>query len=345
MRRPSRLLVPPLIAAAVAATASATASVDATSEPDTGDTYTNPVYARDFPDPHAIRVGDVYYAYSTNTGTSNVPVIRSTDLVSWERIGDAMPALPAWARLGFGDTWAPGVIAQADSFLLYFVSRDDASGRQCIGVATAASPEGPFEHVSEEPLVCQRDLGGSIDPFPYRDADGALYLLWKNDGNCCAQPVHVWAQPLSDDGLALTGEAAMLIGRDQTWEIPLVENPAMVGVDGVFYLFYSANRWDSLDYAVGYALCDTVTGPCRKPTDQPILTFTPEVMGPGGQMLIEGPDGELWIVYHAWTGPDVGYPTGMRSLRIDRVEFRDDRPVVDGPTSDPQPAPTQESQQ
>ena len=118
----------------------------------------------------------------------------------------------------------------------------------------------------------------------------------------------------------------------------------MVEVDGDYYLFYSANRWDSHEYAVGYAVCDTVTGPCRKPEDQPILTFTPEVMGPGGQMLVEGPDGEPWIVYHAWTGPDVGYPTGMRSLRIDRVEFRDGRPVVEGPTSNPQPAPTQESQ-
>jgi beta-xylosidase len=343
MRPRSRLLVPLLVAAAVATTPG-TASVDATSEPTTGETYTNPVYPHDFPDPHAIRVGDTYYAYSTNTGTSNVPVIRSTDLVSWDRVGDAMPALPAWARLNFGDTWAPGVIQQGDSFLLYFVSRDDASGRQCIGVATATRPEGPFEDDSDVPLVCQQELGGSIDPYPYRDAQGQLYLFWKNDGNCCGQPVHLWVQPLTEDGLALAGQAVRLIGRDQTWEIPLVENPAMVEVDGRYYLFYSANRWNSHEYAVGYAMCDTVTGPCRKPGDQPILTFTPEVMGPGGQMLVEGPDGQPWILYHAWTGPDVGYPTGMRSLRIDRIDFHDGRPVVDGPTSDPQPAPTQESQ-
>jgi beta-xylosidase len=255
-----------------------------------------------------------------------------------------MPALPTWARLNFGDTWAPGVIEHGDGFLLYFVSRDDESGRQCIGVASAARPEGPFEHHSEAPLVCQRELGGSIDPYPYRDADGHLYLFWKNDGNCCAQPVHLWVQPLAEDGLALTGRAVRLIGRDQTWEIPLVENPAMFEADGDFYLFYSANMWNSHEYAVGYAVCDTVTGPCTKPSDEPILTFTPEVMGPGGEMIVEGPDGEPWIVYHAWTGPDVGYPTGMRSLRIDRVDFRDGRPVIEGPTSDSRPAPAEGTQ-
>jgi beta-xylosidase len=319
------------------------AALDAASAPPGGETYTNPVYPRDFPDPHVVRVDDTYYAYSTNTGTSNVPVIRSTDLVSWERVGEAMPALPAWARLGFGDTWAPGVIQVDDTFLLYYVSRHDESGRQCIGVATATSPEGPFEHESDEPLVCQVPLGGSIDPYPYRDADGQLYLYWKNDGNCCAQPVHLWVQPLADDGLALSGEPVALIERDQPWEIPLIENPAMVEVDGDYYLFYSANRWDSLDYAVGYATCDSATGTCRKPEDGPILTFTAEVMGPGGQMLVEGPDGEWWIVYHAWAGPDVGYPAGMRSLRIDRVAFEGGEPVIAGPTSDPQPAPVEAS--
>ncbi|WP_116996620.1 glycoside hydrolase family 43 protein [Desertimonas flava] len=335
MRAATAVLV--LLTAAVPAP-TGTAAADATSEPG-GATYTNPVYPRDFPDPHVVRVEDVYYAYSTNTGTSNVPVIRSTDMVEWERVGDALPALPAWARLGFGDTWAPGVIEHAGRFLLYYVSRHDESGRQCIGVATAAAPNGPFDHQSEEPLVCQVPLGGSIDPYPYRDVDGQLYLYWKNDGNCCAQPVQLWTQRLADDGLTLSGEPVALIERDQPWEIPLIENPAMVEVDGEYYLFYSANRWDSVDYAVGYATCDTATGPCRKPGEGPILEFTAEVMGPGGQMIVEGPDGDPWMAYHAWTGPDVGYPAGVRALRIDRVEFRAGRPIIAGPTSDPQPAP------
>ena len=39
-------------------------------------------------------------------------------------------------------------------------------------MGTAATPYGPFEP-SPEPIVCQLDLGGSIDPSPFADAAGA----------------------------------------------------------------------------------------------------------------------------------------------------------------------------
>ncbi|HXG40307.1 MAG TPA: glycoside hydrolase family 43 protein [Candidatus Limnocylindrales bacterium] len=304
-----------------------------------GPTYTNPVYAGDFPDPHVILVGETYYAYSTNSGTSNVPTIRSTDLVTWERVGDAMPALPRWSPPNFGNTWAPGVIQLGERFVLYFVARDAASNRQCIGVATSEAPEGPFRDALDRPLVCQVDLGGSIDPYPFRDADGRLYLFWKNDGNCCGKPVGLWVQPLADDGLALTGEPVEVLRRDQAWEIPLIENPAMVLDAGRYYLFYSGNWWESLDYAVGYAVCETVIGPCEKPLDEPLFKYTAEVMGPGGQAFFVDRKGNLWMAYHAWTGPNVGYPGGARSLRIEPVRFEDGRPLIPGPTSTPQPLP------
>lgn len=304
-----------------------------------GGTYTNPVFAGDFPDPHVLVMGDATYAYATNTGTSNVPVLRSTDLVSWERAGDAMPALPTWAKPNFGSTWAPGVIDVGERFVLYFVARDAASERQCIGVAVGDRPEGPFRDESSQPLICQVELGGSIDAYPFRDDDGQLYLYWKNDGNCCAKPVGLWAQRLSSDGLVLEGEPVKLIRRDQPWEIPLIENPAMVRQDSVYHLFYSGNWWESHEYAVGYAACDGPMGPCRKPLTEPIFTFTPEAMGPGGQALFTDAGGTLWMAYHAWTGPDVGYPGGVRSLRIDPVRFQDGRPIITGPTTDPQPIP------
>ena len=39
-------------------------------------TYTNPVYGRDAPDPYVLRVGDTYYAYTTNAGSQ---IARSLD--------------------------------------------------------------------------------------------------------------------------------------------------------------------------------------------------------------------------------------------------------------------------
>lgn len=304
-----------------------------------GPTYTNPVYNVDFPDPFVLRVGDRYYAYSTNVGSVNVPTITSKDLVDWEFIGDALPALPEWAAIAQSLTWAPGMLPRGENYVLYYTARYVEAGLQCISLAQASEPQGPYVDDSEEPFVCQTDMGGSIDPNPFVDSDGTPYLLWKNDGNCCGLSVHLWAQELSEDGLSLLGEPVALIERDQAWERPLIENPAMWEHDGDYYLLYSGNWWESHEYAVGYAVCETVTGPCVKPQQEPILSFTPEVMGPGGQAFFTDTNDNLWLAYHAWRGPDVGYPGGIRSLRIDPIRFEDGKPLINGPTSDPQPLP------
>jgi beta-xylosidase len=306
-----------------------------------GPSYTNPVYKRAFADPHVLRVGDTYYAYATfdPSVTSNFQVIQSTDLVNWERLADALPGLPEWSATSVGLTWAPGVIQIEDTFVMYYTARDKESNRQCIGRAISDNPAGPFVDDSTEPFICQDDLGGSIDPYPYLDDDGKLYLLWKNDGNCCNLGVWLWGQELSPDGLTLMGEPVKLLMRDQPWERPLIENPAVVEHDDTYYLFYSANKWDTHEYAIGYAVCESVLGPCEKPLTEPWLDYENPVMGPGGQAFFTDEEGNLWMAYHAWTGVNIGDATGDRSLRIDLVTFEDGKPVTDGPTYTPQLLP------
>lgn len=300
--------------------------------------YTNPVYRSDFPDPHVLLVEDVYYAYGTTRGSSvNIRVMRSPNLLNWEYLGDALPALPKWAVMKPGYTWAPGVIQVEDKFLMYYVARDKVIDRQCIGVGSSDTAEGPYRDLNDVALVCQGELGGSIDAYPYRDDDGQIYLLWKNDGNCCALEVAIWIQALSPDGLTLSDEPVKLIVRDQPWERPLVENPAMLRYDNRYYLFYSGNWWESHKYAVGYAVCKTIMGPCEKPLAEPWFAFKNPVMGPGGQAFFLDSTGNLWMAYHAWTGVNVSYSDGgQRSLHIDLVTFEGGKPVTNGPTSSPQ---------
>jgi beta-xylosidase len=306
-----------------------------------GPSYTNPVYKHDFPDPHVILVGDTYYAYGTPPPgtTSNIQVMRSNDLAHWEHLGDALPALPKWAKLNLGLTWAPGVIEIDGMFLMYYVARDKPTDRQCIGVAVSDTPEGPFTDPNEKAFICQGDLGGSIDAYPYQDDDGKLYVYWKNDGNCCGLEVALWVQELSADGMTLIGEPVKLIKMDQAWERPLIENPAMVEHNDKYYLFYSGNWWESHTYAISYAVCETVTGPCEKPLNEPWFKFKPPVMGPGGEAFFTDTEGNLWMAYHAWTGANVGNTLGQRSLHIDLVTFEGDQPVTNGPTSTPQLLP------
>lgn len=301
--------------------------------------FINPVYNSDFPDPHVILVGDTYYAYSTNVYPSNIPAITSTDLVHWESLGDVLPALPKWAVPNFQYAWAPGVIQIEDKFVMYFVARDKEIDKQCIGAGVSDNPAGPFTDTNEEAFICQGEVGGSIDAYPFLDDNGKLYLLWKNDGNCCGFDVWLWIQELSPDGLTLVGEPVQLIQMDQSWERPLIENPAMLKHNGNYYLFYSANKWESHQYAIGYAVCETVLGPCEKPLSEPWFEFKPPVMGPGGEAFFTDKEGNLWMAYHAWTGADVGYPQGKRSLHIDLITFDGDKPVTNGPTFEPQPLP------
>ncbi len=62
--------------------------------------FVNPVLASDFPDPRVLQVGNTYYAYATNASGKNVQVAQSSDLVHWNVLSDAMPALPTWANPG-----------------------------------------------------------------------------------------------------------------------------------------------------------------------------------------------------------------------------------------------------
>lgn len=297
--------------------------------------FVNPVIDRDFPDPDTLTVGETYYAYATNTGSTNVQAARSQDLVHWEILPDALPALPSWAEAG--NTWAPEVSAAADNvtYLLYFVARVANTGRQCIGVATSQAPEGPFASPAGAPLVCQADQGGSIDPSLFVDDDGSRYLLWKNDGNCCGGQTWIYIQQLSGDGQTLEGEPTKLITADQAWEGVLVEAPTLWKRDGRYYLFYSANDYASQRYAVGYAVADQVLGPYAKPARRALLkSVIPEgVLGPGGQDIVTDGDGETWLVYHSWTAGS------YRRMNIDRLVWEDGVPAVQPHGRTPQPAP------
>jgi beta-xylosidase len=238
-------------------------------------------------------------------------------------------------------------------FVLYYtahapdVKRPDGNGSQCITLAVSDRPEGPFVDSSTKPLVCQADLGGSIDATPFVDADGSRYLIWKNDGNCCGLKTRFSIQLLSDDGLKLTGKATdMGVVNDEPWEGGLIEAPTLILKDGTYYLFFSGNGYDTEFYAVGYATSKTVLGPYVDATENPILAsawkrpVTSRARGPGHQSVVAAKDGQLWMTYHAWDEDAIGYGNfGQRSVWIDKLHLEGGKAVVDGPTDSPQPIP------
>ena len=306
------------------------------------DAFQNPVFRNDFPDPHVIKVGDTYYAYATNATSRNVQTASSTDLVNWKLLPDALPAPGPWARLGGGYVWAPEVMEIDGKYLLYYTARDKASNRQCVGVAIADKPNGPFKDSSDKAFVCQADEGGTIDASPFRDGD-KLYLYYKNDGNCCSITTRLYVQEMAPDGLSLVGEPTSLVQNDKLWEGRVVEAPTMWKHEDKYYLFYSGNDYAGPPYAVGYANCESPTGPCQDAEENPILasrmTEKPLVIGPGHQTLLLDDDGETWMVYHVWEVTSAGLRGSRRFMWIDKVEWTEGKPQVKGPTSGPQEKP------
>jgi hypothetical protein len=287
-------------------------------------------YPFDFPDPDVILVDGTYFAYATNSVAGNIQIIESTDRVHWSVVGNAIPALPPWASPYA--TWAPGVAVLGDAFRLYYAAlvAGPGGGEECISVATAAQPQGPFIDSSTAPLECQPSLGGSIDPSPFIDTNGTAYLLWKSNGG--TGPATIWSEQLNPSGTGFAAKASptQLLVPDQAWEGGVVEAPDLVTSGGRYFLFFSGNNWNSANYAIGVATCSGPLGPCTEPTSQPILAGTPAVEGPGGADVFTDTAGDYWIAFHAWTDGEVGYPNN-RDLYLRRLDLSGAVPVIESP--------------
>ena len=307
-------------------------------------TYRNPVFAHDAPDPSILRAPDgMYYAYTTQSIYQNlleIPILRSPDLVHWRKIGTAFPTAPSWVNGGpAGDMWAPHILYWHGRYLLYYAGRRLTGPAMAIGVGVSASPRGPF-HDLGHPLLTrapgQPDYT-AIDPFVLA-VSGRLYLYWGSDG----QPIRV--APLSRNGMRVTGKARPLV-----YPVPpegkyggLVEGAWVLPRAGFYYLMYSVGDCcsENANYSVFVARSRSPLGPFVQDPDNPILGANSHFWAVGHNATVQDRSGQDWIVYHARLRSS---PSDDRDLMLDRIIWENGWPTVnagDGPTWQPQPAPT-----
>jgi len=306
------------------ATSEESAPAEESTALDDGGTGVNPVVDGDFPDPDLLEVNGTYYAYATNGNNNNVRIARSTDLTTWESLPDGLPRLPSFVIPG--KTWAPEVTQiEPGRFVMYYTATNFSPTFQCIGVAVANSPEGPFEPVGEAMLICPPEEGGAIDASTFTDDDGTRYLLWKNDGNCCGLDTWLQMTPLSPDGTAIAGDTVRLVQQDLEWEGNLVEAPTLVKREGAYVLLYSAGDYGGGGYTTGYATASALTGPYTK-SPEPLLSTAmtdDRYIGPGGQDVVVGPDGQDHLVFHSWYSS-----LGYRGMNVLPLRWEDGTPSV-----------------
>lgn len=144
-------------------------------------------------DPTIRKFGDTYYCYSTDVafGTPvrpGIQVRKSKDLVQWTYVGwvfDALPAQGAAFISQRGGTpnsslWAPYIMKVGSEYRLYYSLSSNLARLSVIGLATAASPEGPW---TEKGLVATSLNDNSrqtnaIDPTVVTAANGQQWMYY-----------------------------------------------------------------------------------------------------------------------------------------------------------------------
>ena len=364
----------PDYAQACRAAARAESGTNAVTEATTPFTYENPVFGSSFPDPGALTNGATdYYAYATG---GRFPIIKSSDLVHWEVVGHAFSARPTWVvQSGDWHPWAPSVLRSPRAcpgttspgcYFMYYVglSGKHTPTTHCVGVAWSLTPAGPFtdlgplraedgstDAAGRPPGCGDADGYSNIDPAPFTDDDGSVYL-YVSTGRHCTQPTTgtcpyepaVSVIPLTSTPTEAAGARKPLFGGTPGgWEqqpgsaAAIVENPWVEKRGDTYYLFYSGGSYLA-SYGMGYATAASPTEGFAKSALNPFLAETDDVLSPGGGSVTLGPGGESWLVYHGRAGSH----TAPRTMRIDPVYWTGTSVFTPGPTTGPQTFPPDE---
>lgn len=152
------------------------------------ETYTNPVFPGDYPDPSILRDGEDYYiVHSSFEYYPGLLIWHSTDLIHWEPVTNAL-------QKNVGSVWAPELIKHDNRYFIYF----PASGTNY--VITADNISGPWSEPKELAVTM-------IDPGHVVDEDGNRYLYYSSGSYV----------PLSKDGLSIAGD---IVHSYDGWKIP-----------------------------------------------------------------------------------------------------------------------------
>src|SRR6478609_5127707 len=121
------------------------------------DSYKNPIFAGDYPDPSILRDGEDYYiVHSSFNYYPGLLIWTSKDLINWKPVTHAL-------NKSLGSVWPPDLVKYDNKFYIYFPANNTNY------VVSAASINGPWS----DPI----DLKiGSIDPGHFTDDKGNRFL-------------------------------------------------------------------------------------------------------------------------------------------------------------------------
>lgn len=265
------------------------------------ESYVNPVFAGDHPDPTLTKIGDDYY--SSGSSFNVTPrIYHSTDLVHWEAI--AQPVAADWELYGDspgGGIWG-GHTVRHNGLYWHFFGRG-TGGREMYYV-TSNRPEGPWSSPVQMRVASGVPNYG-VDNSIFVDDDNRWFLLAKfgQSGN--------WIVELGPTGQP-QGEV-----YDMTWLNPdeednpygWAEGPVMWKHDGYYYYSFAQHLAGSQ-----YVMRSAVQG--APLSDDPDAWETPRVMFQGARGDFSTPnhsspavttaDGTSWVISQSYDGSGNG---------------------------------------
>jgi hypothetical protein len=167
-------------------------------------------------------------------------VFSSENLTDWTDHGVivSQERVP-WANSKSYSMWAPDCIDRSGKYYFYFptLARDTTYGRGfSIGVAVSDKPYGPFVP-QHEPI---KNVHG-IDPNPFIDKDGQVYLYWAAR--------NFYVAKLKESMIELADAPRVIEGLP---EKGLKEGPYVFERNGLYYMAYPhvEDRIERLEYAI-----------------------------------------------------------------------------------------------
>ncbi|MCD8185746.1 MAG: family 43 glycosylhydrolase [Rikenellaceae bacterium] len=267
--------------------------------------YLNPILSGDYPDPTILRDGEDYYmTHSCFDYLPGLVVFHSTDLVNWQPISFGLQTY-------LGSVWAPDITRYEDRYYIYFTVSNPRSNF----VVWSHSPYGPWS----EPI----DLGiGNIDPCHIVGQDGTRWLFMSNGIR----------QQLTADGLAVVPGSQEKVydgwAYPQEWvdECFCLEGPKLKYIDGYYYYLNAqgGTAGPPTSHMVVAARSRSIDGPWENSPYNPIVRTwnnTDRWWSKGHGSLVDTPQGEWWIVYHAYEN---GFYNLGRQTLLEPVEWTED---------------------
>ncbi|MBO7466943.1 MAG: family 43 glycosylhydrolase [Bacteroidaceae bacterium] len=246
-------------------------------------------------DPTIFYDNGVFYLSGTSAVNEGFSMYSSTDLVHWTaRAGKGANGLALSKNDVFGSKnfWAPQIFKRGDTYYMAYAAEEQ------IAIAYADNPAGPFKQDVQQKLPSST---GQIDPFVFIDDDGKAYLYYVRftGGN------QLWVAELTDDMQSIKSSTLTfcLGAAGGTWEnttggTPISEGPTVIKDGEYYYLLYSANDYQNINYAVGYAYSKSPLGPWTKHPEPILSRHHLGQNGTGHGDLFRDEEGGWWYVFH-----------------------------------------------